>query len=95
MNAAQQQQQQEEVYFSHFAVNDFQLQLQLKIAQQSQGWASKNKSKSKHRRLTKFISVFKWTNYGLFFVYFRSFQTNISSILQLINVKKCPYSTRI
>ena len=30
---------------------------------------------------------FKWANPGLFFVYFRSFQTNIKTILQQINVK--------
>ena len=36
---------------------------------------------------------FKWANPGLFFVYFRSFQTNIT-ILQQIYVKKCPSSIR-
>ena len=36
----------------------------------------------------------KWAIPGLFFVYFRSFQTNINTILQQINVKKCPSSIR-
>ena len=34
----------------------------------------------------------KCANPGLFFVYFQSFQTNIITILQQINVKKCPSS---
>ena len=38
-------------------------------------------------------SFFKWANPGLFFVYFRSFQTNIT-ILHQIYVKKCPSSIR-
>ena len=41
---------------------------------------------------TKFFLI-KWANPGLFFVYFRSFQTNIT-ILQQIYVKKCPFSIR-
>ena len=36
----------------------------------------------------------KWAIPGLFFVYFRSFQTNINTILQQTNVKKCPSSIR-
>ena len=36
---------------------------------------------------------FKWANPGLFFIYFRSFQTKIT-ILQQIYVKKCPSSIR-
>ena len=35
-------------------------------------------------------SFFKWANPGLFFVYFRSFQTNNTNFT--INVKKCPSS---
>ena len=31
---------------------------------------------------------------GLFFVYFRSLQTHINTILQKIDVKKCPSSIR-
>ena len=38
------------------------------------------------------ISSFKWTIPGIFFVYFRFFQTNINAVLQQINVKKCPSS---
>ena len=30
----------------------------------------------------------------LFFVYFRSFQRNINTTLQQINLKKCPFSIR-
>ena len=33
------------------------------------------------------IIFFKWDKPGLFFVYFGSFQTNINTILQQINVK--------
>ena len=40
------------------------------------------------------VNVFLWAIPGLFFVYFRSFQTNINTILQQINVKKCPSSIR-
>ena len=32
----------------------------------------------------------KWADTGLFFIYFRLFQTNVITILQQINVKKCP-----
>ena len=34
-------------------------------------------------------SFFKWANPGLFFIYFLTYQTN-NTILQQINVKKCP-----
>ena len=43
--------------------------------------------------LSHYMSVFKWANPGLFFVYFQSFQTN-KQFLQKINVKNCPSSIR-
>ena len=43
----------------------------------------------KMQKILKLIIFFlNWANPGLFFVYFRSFQTN-NTILQQINVKKC------
>ena len=41
-----------------------------------------------------YIAIFlkKWAIPGLFFVYFRSFSQNINTILQQINLKKCPSS---
>ena len=38
------------------------------------------------------LILFKMGHPGLFFIYFWSFQTYINTILQLINVKKCPSS---
>ena len=39
-----------------------------------------------------FCSFFKWAIPGLVFVYFWSFQNNINTILQSIDLKKCPSS---
>ena len=41
-------------------------------------------------KISKFLK--KWAIPGLFFVYFRSFSQNINTILQQINLKKCPSS---
>ena len=38
------------------------------------------------------FKIKKWATPGLFFVYFWSFQININTILQQINVTKCPSS---